>query len=122
MPFVGFDWRYRKTQVASDGTVGEENIFGQRNTKDQRAVLSAGVNYVLPMLVTFQAEVFTDGNFRLQLEREDIPLTPRLRAAAMVNTDREYMAGLSYRFARNFAASGHYDSDMGWGVGVRVIY
>ena len=56
MPFVGFDWRYRKT----NGKV-ETNIFGQTNTKDQRAVLSLGAEYTLPMLVILQGEIFTDG-------------------------------------------------------------
>src|SRR5574343_904659 len=49
MPFIGFDWRYRKM----NGEI-EKNIFGQENTKDKRAVLSAGVNYTLPMLVIAQ--------------------------------------------------------------------
>jgi hypothetical protein len=117
MPFVGFDWRYRKT----DG-IAETNIFGQSNTKDNRAVLSAGLEYTLPMLVKFQGEVFTDGNVRFQLMREDIPLTRRLRMAFMVNTDKEYMAGLKYIATKNLAISTHYDSDMGFGVGMTVNY
>lgn len=75
MPFVGFDWRYRK--LGHNGV--EENHFGQKNTKDKRAVLSVGVNYTLPMLVIAKTEIFSDGNVRLQLERTDIPLTQRLR-------------------------------------------
>ncbi|MFM2368224.1 MAG: Cell division protein FtsP, partial [Bacteroidota bacterium] len=61
MPFVGFDWRYRKMEMGAM----EENLFGQTNTKDNRAVFSAGVEYTLPMLIKAQVEVFTDGNFRL---------------------------------------------------------
>jgi hypothetical protein len=33
------------------------------------------------MLVIFQTEIYHDGNVRLQLMREDIPLSPRLRAS-----------------------------------------
>ena len=88
MPFVGFDWRYRKMGIDEQ----EKNLFGQTNTKNNRAVLSLGVNYTLPMLVRFQTEIFTDGIVRLQLMREDIPVTKRLRFAFMVNTDKEYMA------------------------------
>ncbi len=91
MPFVGFDWRYRK----QDGEF-EKNVFGQTNTKDNRAQLSAGVAYTLPMLVVAQAEVFTDGNLRFQLERMDIAISKRLRMDLMWNTDTEYMAGLRY--------------------------
>lgn len=118
MPFIGFDWRYRK--MGMDEV--EKNLFGQRNTKDKRSVLSAGVNYVLPMLVTAQAEIFTDGNVRFQLERMDIPLSRRLRMNLMVNTDREYMAAVKYIFTRYIGATAHYDSDMGFGLGLTLNY
>ena len=117
MPFVGFDWRYRK----QNGEV-EKNIFGQTNTKDQRAVLSLGAEYTLPMLVILQGEVFTDGNLRFQLMREDIPISPRLRWAFMVNTDKEYMTGFKYIVTRNLGISTHYDSDMGIGFGATLNY
>ena len=118
MPFIGFDWRYRKLGIDNQ----EKNIFGQSNTKDQRAVFSVGVNYILPMLVTAQAEVFTDGNVRLQLERKDIPMSKRLRFNFMVNTDKEYMVGGRYIMTRNVSLSSHYDSDMGFGAGLTFNY
>ncbi|RCR70699.1 multicopper oxidase domain-containing protein [Larkinella punicea] len=118
MPFIGFDWRYRK--MGMDEV--ERNLFGQQNTKDQRAVFSAGINYTLPMLVVAQAEVFTDGNVRFQLERMDIPVSKRLRMSLMANTDKEYMAGFRYILTKNSGVSAHYDSDMGFGVGVTLNY
>ena len=117
MPFIGFDWRYRKI----NGQI-EKNIFGQENTKDKRAVLSAGVNYTLPMLVIAQAEVFQDGNVRLQLMREDIPISKRLRMGFMVNTDTEFMLDARYILKRNVSLRTHYDSDMGFGVGLNLNY
>lgn len=117
MPFIGFDWRYRN----QNGEV-EKNLFGQTNTKDQRAVLSLGAKYKLPMLVEFQGEVFMDGNVKFQLMREDIPISPRLRWAFMVNTDKEYMTGFKYITTRNLGISTHYDSDMGIGFGVTLNY
>lgn len=117
MPYVGFDWRYR----AHSGDF-EKNLFGQTNTKDQRAVLSLGVEYTLPWLIVLQGEVFTDGNVRFQLMREDIPITPRLRWSFMVNTDKEYMTGFKYIVTKNLAMSTHYDSDMGLGFGVNLSY
>ena len=117
MPFIGFDWRYRDME----GEV-EKNIFGQKNTKDHRAVLSAGFAYTLPMLVQFQAEVFQDGNLRLQLMREDIPVSKRLRMGFMVNTDTEYMLEARYILKRNLSLRTHYDSDMGFGVGLNLNY
>lgn len=118
MPFVGFDWRYRK--MGED--VQERNLFGQNNTKDKRAVASLGVNYTLPMLIVAQAEVFTDGKVRLQFERKDIPVSKRLRMNLMWNTDKEYMAGLRYIITRWGSLSSHYDSDMGFGAGFILNY
>ena len=118
MPFVGFDWRYRKMGMDTQ----EKNIFGQGSTKDIRAVFSAGLEYTMPMLIKAQAEVFTDGNFRLQFERMDIPVSKRLRMNLMWNTDKEYMAGFRYIIARNFGITTHYDSDMGIGFGVNLNY
>ena len=118
MPFIGFDWRYRKME---DGEM-EENLFNQSSTKDNRSVFSAGLEYTLPMLIKAQAEVFTDGKFRFQLERMDIPVSKRIRLDLMWNTDKEYMAGLRYIIKRNLSARTHYDSDMGFGVGVNLNY
>jgi CopA family copper-resistance protein len=118
MPFIGFDWRYRKMGIDEQ----ETNIFNQENTKDNRSVFSAGFNYTLPMLVIFQTEIFTDGNIRFQLERMDIPISKRLRAGFMVNTDKEYMLDFNYILNRNMRVRTHYDSDMGFGTGITVNY
>lgn len=118
MPFVGFDWRYRK--MGRD--MEEKNIFGQSNNKDKRASVSIGFNYTLPMLIRFQAEVFHDGITRLQLMREDIPVSKRLRAGFMVNTDKEYMVDLRYILSRNISIRTHYDSDMRFGAGISLNY
>jgi CopA family copper-resistance protein len=118
MPFIGFDWRYRKMEMGEQ----EENLFGQSSTKDKRAVFSVGVNYTLPMLIVAQAEVFTDGNFRIQFERMDMPLSKRMRMNLMWNTDKEFMAGLKYIIGKNFGITTHYDSDMGVGFGFHLNY
>ena len=118
MPFIGFDWRYRKLEVGES----EENLFGQTNTKDNRRQFSLGVAYTLPMLVILQAEIYHDGNVRVQLMREDIPVSKRLRFSFMLNTDKEYMTAFRYIVGKNFALSTHYDSDMGFGAGVTLNY
>lgn len=118
MPFIGFDARYRKLDK---GEV-EKNIFGQKSTKDKRIQASLGFAYTLPMLVIFQTEMYHDGNLRMQLMREDIPISSRLRAAFMVNTDKEYMAGLKYIVGKNMGITTHYDSDMGIGLGININY
>ncbi len=118
MPFIGFDWRYRKLH---DGA-SEKNLFGQVNTKDERRQISVGLAYTLPMLITFQTELYQDGNLRMQLMREDIPLSKRMRGDFMVNTDKEYMFGVKYIVNKNMGIRTHYDSDMGFGAGIYVNY
>ncbi|MEO8236171.1 MAG: multicopper oxidase domain-containing protein, partial [Flavobacterium sp.] len=118
MPFVGFDWRYRKME---DGDM-EENLFGQTNTKDKRGVFSVGVEYTMPLLIKAQFEAYHDSNFRFQLERMDIPVSKRLRMNLMWNTDKEYMAGLRYIVTRNLGITSHYDSDMRFGFGIGLNY
>ena len=100
----------------------EKNIFGQTNKKDTRKAFSLGFMYTLPMLVNFQAEVYHDGIVRLQLMREDIPISKRLRGGFMVNTDLEYMGELRYIINKNIGIRTHYDSDMGFGVGLALTY
>lgn len=116
LPYIGWDFRYRR------GGVMEKNLFGQEDTKNKRSVLCLGVQYTLPFLVTADARVDMKGNLRLQLGREDVPVTSRLRFNFMVNTDKEYMVGLRYIFTRYFGLSTHYDSDMGFGAGVTFNY
>lgn len=116
MPYIGFDWRYRKDSEP------EKNIFGQLNTKDERAVICFGVQYVLPMLLRADARIDTDGRLRAQLSREDIPLTSRLRMNFLVNSDKEYMAGFRYIATKYISLSTHYDSDMGFGAGFTITY
>ncbi len=118
MPFVGFDLRYRKLQMGE----AEKNLFGQSNTKDNRAQFSIGLEYTLPMLIKLQSEVYHDGNIRAQLMREDIPVSKRLRLSFMLNTDKEYMAGLRYIVNKNMGIVTHYDSDMGFGLGIMFNY
>ncbi len=116
-PFIGFD--YHKNN--RDNSV-EKNAFGQLSNQNNREAFVAGVEYTLPMLLIAQARIDSKGKFRFQLGREDIPLTPRLRFAAMWNTDREYMAGFKYIVRKWLDLSTHYDSDMGFGAGITIVY
>ena len=115
-PYVGIDWRHRRHKYE------EKSLFGQTNTKDDRKVFHVGVQYTLPWLVVADASVDHNGYVRMQLSREDIPLTPRLRANFMLNSDREYSFGGKYILTKLFSVSTHYDSDMGWGAGITLTY
>jgi len=118
MPFVGYDFRYRKLGIDEQ----EKNVFGRTNTKDTRQSFSVGLEYTLPMLLKLETELFIDRTFLIQVKREDIPISKRVRMHFMVNTDKEYMVGLQYIINKNMAIRTHYDSDMGLGAGVNFIY
>ena len=74
------------------------------------------------MLLKADVRVDSEGKLRVQMGREDIALSSRLRFNFYANTDKEYMAGLRYILTKYFSLSTHYDSDMGWGGGVTITY
>ncbi len=116
LPYVGWDFRYRRSNET------EKNLFGQTDTKNHRNVICAGIQYTLPLLLVIDWRVDMKGNLRLQLGREDVPVTSRLRFTFMVNSDKEYMAGFRYVITKYIGLSTHYDSDMGFGAGVTFSY
>jgi hypothetical protein len=121
--YVGFDFHY-KTEGGPKNIFGseEKNWIGQTSNKNNRKTIVAGVAYTLPMLFIADARVDGNGKFRFQLSREDIPVSKRLRFNMMLNTDKEYTAGLRYILTKYFSLSTHYDSDMGLGAGITITY
>lgn len=95
---------------------------GLENTKDNRQVLCAGVQYMLPFFIWTDLRYDMAGKLRFQLSRHDFPLTDRIRIDAMVNTDREWMVGSRYILTKYFSVSAHYDSDMEFGMGFTITY
>ncbi len=122
-PYVGFDVHY-KMEGGPKNIFGDESKtwFGQSSNKDDRKAAVVGLQYTLPLLLNADMRVDSDGKFRFQLGREDIPITRRLRFNFMLNTDKEYMAGFRYIVTKYFSLSTHYDSDMGLGAGVTLTY
>lgn len=122
-PYFGFDYHY-KAEGGSRNIFGneEKNWFGQKSNKNNRETVIAGIAYTLPMLFIADFRVDGDGKFRFQLSRKDMPVTSRLRFSMMINTDKEYMAGLRYIITKYISISSHYDSDMGLGAGLTFTY
>jgi FtsP/CotA-like multicopper oxidase with cupredoxin domain len=114
--YAGFDYHYKKTDEQ------ETNMFGQVSNKNNRHTVVAGLAYTLPFLFVADARIDGNGKLRFQLGRDDIPLTSRLRMTLVGNTDKEYSTGLRYIINKNFSISSHYDSDMGLGGGLTLIY
>jgi len=121
--YVGFDYHY-KVEGGPKNIFGseEKNWFGQTSNKNSRNTIVAGIAYTLPMLFVADLRVDGDGKFRFQFSREDLPVSKRLRFSMMINTDKEYMAGLRYIATKYLSVSSHYDSDMGLGAGITFTY
>ncbi|MEO5569493.1 MAG: multicopper oxidase domain-containing protein [Bacteroidia bacterium] len=133
-PYAGYDYHYKKEGDPQENIFDmehspqnifgseEKTMFGQTSNKNDRSTYVLGLGYTLPLLVIADARIDGDGIFRLQLSREDVPVTPRLRFNWMINSDKEYMAGFRYITTKYISISTHYDSDMGLGVGITFTY
>ncbi|MBK5284800.1 MAG: multicopper oxidase domain-containing protein, partial [Bacteroidia bacterium] len=132
--YAGFDYHFKKEGMpqknffdlegSPENIFGDEtnNWFGQTSNKNNRKAFVAGFEYTLPMLLKADGRIDTDGKFRFQLTREDVPVTPRLRLNLMANSDKEYMTGFRYIITKYISLSTHYDSDMGFGGGITITY
>lgn len=118
--YAGFDYHAKTADAIRKDE--EYNLFGQKSNKNNRKTAVLGVQYTLPMLIMADARIDGNGKARLQLSREDIPVAKRLRFNFMANTDKEYMAGFRYIITKYFSLSTHYDSDMGLGAGITIVY
>ena len=132
-PFIGYDYHYKKVDQNGEeikkGIMGRNifgsdkyNMLGQLSNKNNRSTITAGIQYLLPMNIMSELRGDLDGKLRVQLSREDIPVSPRLRANFMINTDKEYALGMRYIITKYFNLSTHYDSDMGLGAGITITY
>jgi len=116
MPYIGLDLRSRSTDDS------ERNLFNQVNSKDNRKAICAGFVYILPWFIETEFRVGHTGRIRMQLTRNDIPVSERFRLWAMWNTDYEYGFGARYIVGKWISLSVKYDSDMKFGVGLIVSY
>lgn len=102
--YVGFDLERKEDRTLS---AFRNEIVG-----------TGGFQYVLPMFVKADVRLDTQGKFRLQLEREDLALSRRLRFDGYWNTDKEYELGLRYILTNRWQVSANYYNEYGFGAGV----
>ncbi len=114
MPYVGF-----RTQKSHEMA---KTWFGQNVMPQNQNVAIAGVRYILPFLVTADANVDQNGKVRLELGREGIPISPRIRGSFAVNSDKEFDFGLKYIIQKWVSFSANYDSGSGFGTGLMFMY
>ena len=114
MPYVGF--RSNKTHDMA------KSWFGQNVMPQNQNVAIAGVRYLLPFLVMADANIDHNGKVRLELGREGIPISPRIRGNFAVNSDKEFDFGLKYIVQKWVSVSTNYDSEYGFGAGLTFMY
>ncbi|WP_052456645.1 multicopper oxidase domain-containing protein [Phaeodactylibacter xiamenensis] len=86
-----------------------------------------GLRYFLPMMIWSDVSVDQKGDFRFEVEREDIPLTSRWRASTrleyiLAEDTWEYTIGTSYILGQYWAVSANYDNRYGWGAGLKIMW
>lgn len=114
MPYVGF--RTNKTHDMA------KTWFGQNVMPENQNVAIAGVRYILPFLMMADANIDHNGKVRLELSREGIPISPRIRGSFAVNSDKEFDLGLKYILQKWVSISTNYDSEFGFGAGLTFRY
>ena len=114
MPYVGF--RSYKTHEMKN------TWFGQSVMPKNQNVAVAGIRYILPMLVIADASVDQNGKVVLDLSRENIKISPRIRGNFSVNSDKEFDFGLKYIVQKWVSVSTNYDSEFGFGAGLTFMY
>ncbi|KFF74504.1 multicopper oxidase [Chryseobacterium sp. P1-3] len=129
LPYAGFrvqkNHEIMERQMAEDRGMdfhGKKTWFGQQKASKSKYAFIVGMQYVLPMLITADASIDHNGKVLLELSREDIPLSRRLRGNFSVNSDGEFSTGIRYIVQKWLSLSGNYDNDMGWGAGVTLTY
>ncbi|AKK74280.1 multicopper oxidase [Chryseobacterium gallinarum] len=129
LPYAGFrvqkNHEIMERQMAEDRGMdfhGKKTWFGQQKASKSKYAFIVGMQYVLPMLITADASIDHNGKVLLELSREDIPLSRRLRGNFSVNSDGEFSTGIRYIVQKWLSLSGNYDNEMGWGAGVTLTY
>lgn len=129
LPYAGFriqkNHEIMERQMAEDMGMkfrGKKTWFGQEKASKNQYAFMVGVQYLLPMLVTADASVDQNGKVLLELSREDIPISRRVRGNFSLNSDGEFSTGLRYILQKWVSVSGNYDNEMGWGAGLTLTY
>ncbi|QOW11427.1 copper oxidase [Kaistella flava (ex Peng et al. 2021)] len=114
MPYIGF--RSNKMHDMA------KSWFGQNVIPKNQNVAIAGIRYILPFLVVADANIDQNGKVRLELGREGIKISPRIRGSFAVNSDKEFDFGLKYILQKWVSLSTNYDSEYGFGAGLTFMY
>lgn len=82
---------------------------------------TAGITYMLPLLVEANLSLETNGDIHLELE-SDLQLTSRVNLAWHWDSENDYRVGLEYEITKGLSAVANYDSDFDFGAGMMVKF
>jgi FtsP/CotA-like multicopper oxidase with cupredoxin domain len=117
--------RYLDNKFFLSGYVGAEfknDEKGGAFIKGDKQDVFLGLRYLLPLFIQTDVRVSPKGDVRFEIGRNDIPITNRIRVGGSWNTDKEYRLNTTYILGKNLGISGNYDSDYGFGAGLRILY
>lgn len=117
--------RYLDNRFYLSGYIGAEfknDIKGGAFVKNDEQNAFVGLRYLLPLFIQTDVRISQTGKLRFEIGRGEIPISNRVRIGGSWNTDKEYRLNTTYILGKNLGISGNYDSDYGWGAGLRIIY
>jgi CopA family copper-resistance protein len=117
--------RYLDNRFYLSGYVGAEfknDTKGGAFVKNDKQNAFIGLRYLLPLFIQTDLRLSQKGKLRFEIGRADIPISNRVRLGGSWNTDKEYRINTTYILGKNLGISGNYDSDYGWGAGLRIMY
>ncbi|MDA9554625.1 multicopper oxidase domain-containing protein [Pelobium sp.] len=117
--------RYLDNRFYFSGYIGAEfknDTKGGAFLRDDKQNAFLGLRYLLPLFIQTDVRISQNGKARFEIGRSDIPVSNRIRLGGSWNTDKEYRINTTYILGKNLGISGNYDSDYGWGAGLRIMY
>ena len=103
----------------------ESSETGKRIYSEEK-LATLGLRYFLPMALWADLRVDHKGEFKIAIEREEIPITQRLRIGGAVKydfqEDWEYTLHTYYILSKYTALSLNYDNHYGFGGGISIVY
>ncbi len=126
---VEYDWDYNNeydVQAVVERQLSRFlSVYGGVRSEKEGGVTETngviGVRYVLPLLIDADVQLASDGHVELEIG-SNIQLTTRLNLEWEASTDEEYRAGFSYAINKQLAIAAGWDSEQGWGGGVKLSF
>ncbi|MGL5098794.1 MAG: multicopper oxidase domain-containing protein [Fusobacteriaceae bacterium] len=89
------------------------------NRVENRGYLYA--DYLLPLLIDVELSIYQDGDIKAEFSSE-LQLTKKLQLNWEIDTEREYLVQLEYRYTKWLSFTGNTHSDNGQGVGIKIRF